>query len=176
MARRAVSTVNAGNPFLTLSHLEYRNEFFPPHKGRASSPRYADGIPPVPVLHRSRSPWNLFDASLILNFEYPGIIRGLMPRIRHGFLSFSKANDEIISLLRISLKRLPSLNSISFLSNNEKSSKSVLFHRRYFPYFLPGLKLVSRLTSERIRIFTKNELLWMVGALTRAPFCPLLSP
>ena len=66
MARRAVSTVNAGNPFLTLSHLEYRNEFFPPHKGRASSPRYADGIPPVPVLHRSRSPWNLFDASLIL--------------------------------------------------------------------------------------------------------------
>lgn len=173
MARRAVSTVNAGNPFLTLSHLEYRNEFFPPHKGRASFPRYADGIPPVPVLHRSRSPWNLFDASLILNFEYPGIIRGLMPRIRHGFLSFSKANDEIISLLRISLKRLPSLNSISFLSNNEKSSKSVLFHRRYFPYFL---KLVSRLTSERIRIFTKNELLWMVGALTRAPFCPLLSP
>lgn len=173
MARRAVSTVNAGNPFLTLSHLEYRNEFFPPHKGRASSPRYADGIPPVPVLHRSRSPWNLFDASLILNFEYPGIIRGLMPRIRHGFLSFSKANDEIISLLRKSLKRLPSLNSISFLSNNEKSSKSVLFHRRYFPYFL---KLVSRLTSERIRIFTKNELLWMVGALTRAPFCPLLSP
>lgn len=173
MARRAVSTVNAGNPFLTLSHLEYRNEFFPPHKGRASSPRYADGIPPVPVLHRSRSPWNLFDASLILNFEYPGIIRGLMPRIRHGFLSFSKANDEIISLLRKSLKRLPSLNSISFLSNNEKSSKSVLFHRRYFPYFL---KLVSRLTSERIRIFTKNELLWMVGALTRAPFCPLLLP
>lgn len=122
MARRAVSTVNAGNPFLTLSHLEYRNEFFPPHKGRASSPRYADGIPPVPVLHRSRSPWNLFDASLILNFEYPGIIRGLMPRIRHGFLSFSKANDEIISLLRKSLKRLPSLNSISFLSNNEKCS------------------------------------------------------